>query len=164
MQRDICELLDEAFGMAGLSHRKRFETQRDYKEGCLKVSGNPVLIREALSNLFSNSMEAVEDGGLIDIGAYRVDGRVGIRISDDGAGIPEEKMAHLYEPFQTTKPNGHGLGLFAVKHIVEMHHGSIEIESVEGKGTSVTVSLPAVPSSDGGQEEGTDSPPSEQSR
>ena len=65
-----------------------------------------------------------------------------MRISDDGVGIAQEKMARLFEPFRTTKPNGHGLGLFAAKHILEMHEGSVEVDSVEGQGTTVTLSFP----------------------
>ena len=104
------------------------------------MNGNPVLIREAFSNIFSNSMEAVEDGGQIEVSATRVNGSVVVRISDDGVGIAQEKMARLFEPFRTTKPNG--LGLFAAKHILEMHEGSVEVDSVEGQGTTVTLSLP----------------------
>ena len=142
VELDVCESLDEAFGMAGLRNRKRIETRREYEERVLKVNGNPVLIREAFSNIFSNSMEAVEDGGQIEVSATRVNGSVVVRISDDGVGIAQEKMARLFEPFRTTKPNGHGLGLFAAKHILEMHEGSVEVDSVEGQGTTVTLSLP----------------------
>ncbi len=161
---DIRELLDEAFGMAGLRNRKMIETRRDYPEGPLEVTGNPVLIREALSNIFSNSMDAVADGGLIVIGVSRVDGTISTRISDNGVGIPSEKMGHLFEPFYSTKPNGHGLGLFAARHIVEMHQGTIEVQSVEGQGTSVTISLPAVPPSSETPEESSDTPLSVQSQ
>lgn len=141
-------LVDEAFGMAGLRHRKRITTHRDSPDGTLKARGNPVLMREALSNIFANSIEALEDGGLITIGTHRVNGKVFISISDNGPGIPADKMAHLFEPFHSTKSNGHGLGLFAAKHIMEMHNGTVEIESEEGTGTTVTVTLPAKPSSD----------------
>ena len=71
VQLDICESLDEAFGMAGLRNRKNVETRRDYERGTLHVKGNPVLIREALSNIFSNAMEAVDDEGVITIGPHR---------------------------------------------------------------------------------------------
>ena len=59
-------------------------------------------------------------------------------------GIPQEMKEHLFEPFYSSKLNGTGLGLFAAKHILEMHQGSVEVESTEGHGTSVTVTLPAV--------------------
>ena len=143
VQLDACELLEEAFAMAGLRTQKRIETRREYNEGSLRVKGNPVLIREALSNVFSNSMDAVGDGGIITIGASQVNGTVVVSISDNGAGIPHGSWDRLFEPFYSTKPNGHGLGLFATKHIVEMHQGNVEIRSVEGEGTCVTVSLPA---------------------
>ena len=107
-----------------------------------------MLMREALSNIFANSIEALEDGGLITIGTHRVNGKVLISNSDNGPGIPADKMAHLFEPFHSTKSNGHGLGLFAAKHIMEMHNGTVEIESEEGTGTTVTVTLPAKPASD----------------
>ena len=148
LQLDARELLDEAFGMAGLHSHKMIEIRRDYGESQLKVKGNPVLIREVLTNIFSNAMEAVENGNLITIGVSRVNGSVVLSIADTGVGIPKTRMGHLFEPFQSTKPNGYGLGLFAAKHILEMHKGSLEIESEEGVGTWVTVKLPADSDSD----------------
>ena len=152
---DILELLEEAHGMASLRNRKRITTTRDFRGDSSKVKGNPVLIREAFSNLFSNSMEALDEGGLITIDASQENGEVVVHISDTGQGIPPERMDRLFEPFNSTKPNGYGVGLFATKHIIEMHNGSVVIESVEGVGTRVTVSLPALPVTDGAPVENT---------
>lgn len=77
--------------------------------------------------------------------AFRDNGSVIVRISDNGEGIPEGVKGRLFQPFHSSKPNGTGLGLFAAKHILEMHQGSVEVESREGQGTSVTVRLPAAP-------------------
>ena len=153
---DIRELLEEAHGMASLRNRKRITTTRDYRGDSPKVKGNPVLIREAFSNLFSNSMEALDEGGLITIDASQENGEVVVHISDTGEGIPPEHMDRLFEPFNSTKPNGYGVGLFATKHIIEMHHGSVGIESVEGVGTRVTASLPVLSATDKAPAESTD--------
>ena len=138
---DVCDLVDEAIGIAGLRSSKTIEMRRDYQSKDLTIEVNPVLIREALSNIVANSMDAVDEGGRITVEASRVDGHVNVQVTDNGVGISEEGMRALFEPFRTTKPRGHGLGLFAARHIVEMHHGTVEVESVEGEGTSVTVSL-----------------------
>ena len=129
-------------GMAGLMTSKRIETRWSYSDDLPKVRGNPVLIREALSNFFSNALEAVEEGGKISIDATWEGDFVAVRINDDGIGIPSDELKHLFEPFHTTKPQGQGLGLFAAKHILEMHQGSVEIQSSEGSGATVIVKLP----------------------
>lgn len=67
-----------------------------------------------------------------------------MKITDDGVGIPADELKHLFEPFHTTKPLGQGLGLFAAKHILEMHRGSVEIQSSKGLGATVIVNLPLV--------------------
>ena len=139
---DVSTLVNEAFGIAGLRNRKRIQTRTEYQEGLSKVGGNPVLLREAFSNIFSNAMEAMSEGGLINVAASRANGTVVVRISDTGQGIPMEIQEHLFEPFRSTKSHGSGLGLFATKHILEMHQGTVEIDSEEGRGTTVTVSLP----------------------
>ena len=144
VQLDIGTVLNDALVMAGLPNRKKIDARWSYPKDLPKVEGNPVLIREAFSNIFANAMEAVEEGGVVTIEAGQVAGRVVVEISDNGMGISDEKKAHLFEPFYSTKPNGHGLGLFAVKHIVEMHQGSVEMETKEGEGTRVTVSLPTI--------------------
>ena len=110
---DVCGLVDEPIGMAGLRNRKTIEMRRDYESKDLTIEVNPVLIREALSNIVANPMDAVDDGGLITVEASQVNGHVKVRVSDDGVGISEEGMPALFEPFRTTKPMGHGLGLFA---------------------------------------------------
>ena len=100
------------------------------------------MIREALSNFFSNALEAVDEGGQISIDATWEGEFVSVRINDNGAGIPADELEHLFEPFHTTKAHGQGLGLFAAKHILEMHQGSVEIQSSEGSGATVIVKLP----------------------
>ncbi len=132
-------------GIASLRNNRRVEVLRDIDEqvGGLRVKGNPMLIREALSNLFSNSMEAIGENGRIDIWGSRADGQsVVARITDDGVGIPGERISHLFEPFHSTKPDGYGLGLFATRHILEIHEGSVEIESVEGRGPALPSAFP----------------------
>ena len=137
--------------MAALKNGKPVNTQRTYDQASLFVRGNPILIREALSNVFANSLEAVSDGGTVSIHALRVNGSVVMRISDNGPGIPEQTLEHLFQPFFTTKPHGYGLGLFACKHIFEMHNGSVDGETQRGAGTVVVLSLPADAADDRGE-------------
>ncbi len=141
---DLAALLSEAFGIAGLRAESKVEPTWDYQEGLPRVMGNPVLIREALSNIYSNSLEATNGESLISTSAYSMGGQVVVRIRDDGVGISNAVMAHLFEPFQSTKAEGTGLGMFASRHILEMHRGSLTVESEQGRGTTVTISLPAV--------------------
>ncbi|MBF8267141.1 MAG: Histidine kinase protein [Dehalococcoidia bacterium] len=154
----VSTLLDEALGMAGLLSHTRIETRLDYGEGLPRVSGNPVLLRESLTNIFSNALEALEKDGLITVVAFQDNGSVVVRISDNGVGIPRKIRDHLFEPFYSSKPRGTGVGLFASKHILEMHNGSVNIESEEGQGTTVTVRLPAILTQNG-TEGSSDTPP-----
>ena len=159
VELDIPELMDEAVGIAKLRHRTRAETRMDFPDTLPKGSGNPVLIREAFSNIFSNALEAIDQDGVVEIGAVQVNGTIVLRVSDNGIGISRAEMERLFESFHSTKSNGHGLGLFAAKHILEMHHGTVEVQSWEGEGTSVTVRLPAVPARNPDPLESTDSLP-----
>jgi signal transduction histidine kinase len=70
--------------------------------------------------------------------------RVVLTVRDDGSGIPPDVMPKIFEPFVTTKENGHGtgLGLAVSRGIIERHNGKISIESELGKGTTVTITLP----------------------
>ena len=144
VELDVPTLLSEAFGMAGLQDHKSLSTDWSYDDDLPKVSRNAVLLREGFSNIFRNTMDAVDSKGMISTTAYRVNGSVVVRISDDGAGISDEVAEHLFEPLSTTNEKGSGLGLFATKHILEMHKGSVEIESEPDRGTSVTLTLPAM--------------------
>ena len=154
VQIDVSTLLNDALGMAGILYPTKIETRLEQSEEGLSISGNPVLLRESLTNIFSNAIEATKENGLISVIVSLDEEVVLLRISDNGVGIPKEMMEHLFEPFQSTKPNGTGLGRFACKHILDMHNGSVEIENEEGQGTTVTVRIPAGPSQNGYRAEG----------
>jgi signal transduction histidine kinase len=103
-------------------------------------------IRQLIANLLSNSIDAVDPGGLIRIriGANRLNGQhpTGIRITiaDSGRGIPPSARPKLFEPFFTTKKDvGTGLGLWVCTNIVQRHHGSIRVKSSTTPGRSWTV-------------------------
>lgn len=103
----------------------------------------PRFIR-VLANLIKNAREAMPSGGILTMSTDLVNGQVVIRISDTGVGIPAELLPKLFEPFVTHgKSHGTGLGMAIAKSVVTAHEGKISVSSVEGKGTTVDVRLPA---------------------
>lgn len=108
-------------------------------------------IRQVVSNLLANAIEAVKDDGSIWIATRALDTSRGdaveIVVADDGHGIAPEHLDHIFEPFFTTKAGtGTGLGLWVAKEIVERHHGSIEVEQPDGgRGATFIVRLPCEP-------------------
>jgi PAS domain S-box-containing protein len=106
------------------------------------IKGEEESVRRLFVNLISNSIESMEDNGMIMIKFGCENSLVTITIKDNGKGITSKDMKNLFVPFFTTKSRGTGLGLAIVKKIVDEHNGRITIESTSGKGTTCTVYLP----------------------
>lgn len=106
--------------------------------------GDRERLKQVFHNLVVNAMEATARGGAVTVSARREpEGKVSVTVSDNGRGIPRGTMEKVFEPFFTTKEAGTGLGLAIVRQIIERHGGLVELESVEGHGTRVTIHLPA---------------------
>jgi signal transduction histidine kinase len=96
----------------------------------------------ALTNIVENALEAMPQGGTLNLKALREDRSLVLTIRDTGCGIPKDQLAAIYDPFVTSKPKGVGLGLTLVHQVVSNLHGDIKIASELQKGTVVTVRLP----------------------
>ncbi len=120
--------------------RKRFAPQP------LMLWGDATLLEQALLNIMRNALEAMPQGGTLDLqtDAQTVRGREQViaRIIDTGTGIPPHQLERLYQPFYTTKVQGTGLGLCLARKYVRAHGGDLAIMSRLGKGTEVTITLP----------------------
>jgi len=101
------------------------------------------LMRQALVNLCRNAMEAMQDGGSIDLLTRTRGDQVVLEIIDTGKGMDEKTRQQMFQAFFSTRSGGSGLGLPTVRRIVEAHHGRISCESEVGKGTRFTITLPA---------------------
>ena len=99
-------------------------------------------IRLCIINLFMNAVQAIEGTGEIAIRCGKRNGYSYISISDTGAGISDENMGKVFEPYYSTKKFGIGLGLAISKRFVEEHGGTISVESGIGKGTTMEVRIP----------------------
>jgi signal transduction histidine kinase/CheY-like chemotaxis protein len=116
-------------------------------------------IQQVLINLLSNAQQALAEtghGGTIRLATRALDGRIEMRVSDDGPGVPAELRERIFEPFFTTRKGrgGTGLGLSMCYGIVQGHGGTIHVESQPGEGTTFVVSLPVVQSSGAEPEHG----------
>ena len=110
--------------------------------GRLVIRGEEHLLRQIFWNLSRNALQAMPDGGELEISAERSNGHVVLRWRDTGVGMTEEVRRQAFEPFVTTRPGGTGLGLAVVYAAVAEHGGTIAISSAPGAGTVVTVELP----------------------
>jgi two-component system, NtrC family, sensor kinase len=111
----------------------------------LHLSGDPNQIEQVVLNLLVNALQALKNGaGTVSLSTAVKDGRIQVRVEDDGAGILPEHRARLFEPAFTTKPPGEGtgFGLAISWSIAESHGGSIEVESEPGVGSAFTLKLP----------------------
>ncbi|REK74679.1 two-component system sensor histidine kinase NtrB [Paenibacillus paeoniae] len=98
-------------------------------------------MKQMLLNIARNGMEAMEEKGVLRIRTDYRDEEISIYISDDGAGIPQDKISHMFEPFFTTKTSGTGLGLPLCLSIAERHGGRIDVQTSEGYGTTFIVTF-----------------------
>ena len=102
-------------------------------------------VRRALTNLVNNAIQAMPNGGNLQILGLEKEGRLYLTVSDTGFGIPEEVKPKMFTPLMTTKSKGQGLGLAVVKRLIEALHGTITFESEVGKGTKFTIEMPTSP-------------------
>jgi signal transduction histidine kinase len=120
-------------------------------ENCAPIEGVLGELRQAMSNLIANAIDAVDDGGTISVKGCTLEngeeGAVEVVVSDDGRGIAAENADRIFEPFFTTKKDvGTGLGLWATKTIIERHGGSIAARARNGasgaRGAEFAIQLP----------------------
>ncbi|UCH79947.1 MAG: PAS domain S-box protein [Nitrospiraceae bacterium] len=106
------------------------------------IKADGVLLRQALSNLLINAIEAISGQGRIDITLKELQNKAEVTIKDNGCGIPEDIRQKIFLPFFSTKQEGIGFGLALVQKIIVSHGGSIEVNGKEKKGTTFRIELP----------------------
>lgn len=113
------------------------------REDVPQIMGDPEFLRSVFNNLFINAVQAMgSEGGNLNV-KISPDGEfVKFEIADTGNGIPEENLVKIFEPYFSTKETGTGLGLAIVQKIIDIHNGTIEVESELNKGTKFTVRIP----------------------
>jgi two-component system, OmpR family, sensor kinase len=106
---------------------------------------DPGLIQQALTNLLSNASRFTSNGGGINVRVMEIDDGMAVYVSDDGDGMTREQRSQLFRRFVTGRPlaDGTGLGLVITKDIVELHRGSIMVDTTAWRGTTFVVTLPA---------------------
>jgi PAS domain S-box-containing protein len=147
---DCAELLREVANLTAPSWRDAAQEQgrpislHVEASGEAFIQGWPASLREALTNLVFNGVEALPNGGAIRLSAHRRGEQVRIEVADTGVGMTAEVQSHLFEPFFSTKGDkGTGLGLAMVYTIVERHGGKIDFASTPGRGTTFCLTFPA---------------------
>ncbi|NIO27727.1 MAG: two-component sensor histidine kinase [Candidatus Latescibacteria bacterium] len=142
---DINEIIKEviAFLEKEAIHRN-IKMELKLSENLPPIPSDQGQLQQVLLNILNNAYEAVDDGGQVSISSWDHDqDTIGISIQDNGSGMSQETLAHIFEPFYTTKKGwGTGLGLSITYGIVKKLGGSIEVQSQKGSGTTFTVYLP----------------------
>ncbi len=145
---DLSRLAEEVVALT--RHKWSDEAQRDGRRITVSVTvvdpahalGSYSEVKEVLANMVINACEAIEGDGAIEIAVGDGDGKAFVSVSDTGPGIPSEMIERIFEPFFSTKLSGTGLGLSIAREIASRHGGAVEIESEEGKGSTVVLTLP----------------------
>ena len=140
---DLGAMLRDCVDLLGRSEEQHDDHRLELKvPDKLVLEGEEHLLRQIFWNLSRNALQAMPEGGDLEISAEQKDGRVVLRWRDNGIGMTEEVRRQAFEPFVTTRPGGTGLGLAVVYAAVAEHAGTIAIDSKPGRGTVVTVELP----------------------
>jgi signal transduction histidine kinase len=142
-ETDLADVLDEVLRF----QRNEFSDRGIAVEVETTAALPPVMadrnqLKQVFFNLTKNAFEAMQPGGKLRIRSRVDDESVFLLFGDTGSGIKQEDVLRLFQPYYTTKPGGHGLGLMIVQRIMRAHGGNVGIESKEGVGTVVTLQFP----------------------
>jgi signal transduction histidine kinase len=141
--RDLARAIVDLFEPAARNHQLVLELPAEPVE----LDCDPFRIEQVLTNLVSNAIKYSPRGGRVRVAVAREAGGVLLAVTDEGIGIAEQELEHVFEPFRRTGTSaeaiaGVGLGLFVARRIVEAHGGRVSMASTIGKGTTVAVHLP----------------------
>ncbi|MFW5952082.1 MAG: GAF domain-containing sensor histidine kinase, partial [Gemmatimonadota bacterium] len=143
---DPAEMVEAAVELLrSVAEERGIELRLDVPERIEAVSADARRVQQVLQNLIGNAMEITSGGGEVRVAVAAEDGHVRFRVSDDGPGITEEDRARIFEAFYQggdEKQAGWGLGLAITRGIVEAHGGSLDVDSVEGHGSTFSFTLP----------------------
>jgi heavy metal sensor kinase len=144
---DLCQLIrDVAELYEYVAEEKKISVSLDLPAIC-PASVDPTRMRQAFGNLLDNALKYTPEGGAVAVSASRAGDRAIVRFRDNGIGIPQEELGRiwdrLYRGDKSRSQRGLGLGLSVVKAVVQAHLGAVSVNSVPGKGSEFTVTLPA---------------------
>lgn len=136
-------------GAVMLTHQKEQTIEADFQiDDTVRGTVDTTLLRQAMENYVSNAVKYTPEGGHLIVRAYVADGQFYYEVQDNGIGIPQDSLTHLFESFYRVNPtrdttiSGAGLGLSLVKSIVERHKGHVWVKSEEGKGSTFGMCVP----------------------
>ena len=135
-------LTDTLEAMKAQFENRRIETALNLPTALPTVLVDRAQMEQVFFNLIKNALEAMKDGGSLDIEVASDDHDVRVSFCDNGSGMDAATLAHIFEPYQTSKEHGSGLGLMLSRRIVHAHGGEIDVESKPGAGTVFTVRIP----------------------
>ncbi len=138
----ICDLLDDCLKLIESECDSKKIRIKRFCDDSIIIPVDAELLKQALLNLFKNSIEAISSDGEITINCYKETEYLKIKISDNGIGIPKDNLNKIFNLYFTSKASGTGMGLSIVQQIVSQHNGYISVESEEKTGTSFLISLP----------------------
>jgi two-component system nitrogen regulation sensor histidine kinase NtrY len=127
---------------AQLKEKNQISARTELESELPVISADPDLLHRALTNLITNAIDALPQGGEIIVQTKSFGNRVELSVSDTGSGLTQEECARLFTPYYTTKQHGTGLGLAIVQSVVSDHGGKISVESTKEKGTTFRIELP----------------------
>ena len=124
--------------------RQHIRAGVDVENNLPMIQGDVASLRQVLNSLIANAIEAMPEGGKLEISACRdaAARQVRICVSDSGHGVPEEQINKLFQPFSTSKGTGLGVGLYLARRIIDRHRGTLELATPTGGGTSATIRIP----------------------
>ena len=144
----IGQEVDEVLGLLGHDLKlNNIDIQKEFPTDYPVIMADKKQIEKVLFNLIRNSAQAMDKKqGKIVVQGLCQNGSATVKITDNGSGIPPDKLEQIFHPFYTTKApgKGTGLGLFIVKQVIERNQGTIAVESEQGVGTTFTLKFPAV--------------------
>ena len=127
---------------------KRLKSHLNFPGNLPRLRADETRLQELIYNLLDNAVKYSKTGGTVFLRAESAGGSVRISVADQGIGIPENDLPRIFERFyradksRSSEHSGTGLGLSIVKHIAQLHGGSVQAESELGKGTTISVVLP----------------------
>jgi signal transduction histidine kinase len=110
----------------------------------VRIAGQRDRLKQAILNVAINALEAMPDGGELELRLEAHPDEADVLIADSGPGIPEEVRLRIFDPHFTTKTSGTGIGLYVARSIIEAHGGEISITSVPGRGSAFRMRLPTL--------------------